>query len=146
MSTNSTISLQNADGTVRSIYCHWDGYPSYNGRILVNNYNTIEKVEALIALGDLSVLAESPELPEWHSFNNPIKGYCVAYGRDRGDSNTEAKVYESSELRRYDDSLKTYLWGGFEYNYLFKNGEWYVTEGNDFNSTVKVINYEEVNG
>jgi len=56
MATRSTIAIRNADNTVTAIYCHWDGYLSYNGKILFENYNTEEKVRELIALGDLSVL------------------------------------------------------------------------------------------
>lgn len=58
MSTNSSISMLNDDGTVTSIYCHWDGYLSYNGRILYDHYNDKEKVKQLIALGSLSSLRE----------------------------------------------------------------------------------------
>ena len=59
MATRSTIAIAREDGTVAKIYCHWDGYLEYNGDLLVKYYNTPEKVEALIALGDLSALNET---------------------------------------------------------------------------------------
>ena len=31
MATRSTISIQKNDGTIRSVYCHWDGYCEHNG-------------------------------------------------------------------------------------------------------------------
>ena len=36
MATRSTISIQKKDGTIRSVYCHWDGYCEYNGVLLYN--------------------------------------------------------------------------------------------------------------
>jgi hypothetical protein len=81
-----------SDGTSKVIYCHWDGYVSYNGVILDKYYNTQEKVEALIALGSLSCLSRSTECPEGHSFDTPVDGYCIAYGRDRGEEGQEASL------------------------------------------------------
>ena len=40
MSTNSTINIQNEDGTVDSIYCHWDGYLEFNGKLLQQHYTS----------------------------------------------------------------------------------------------------------
>ena len=85
MATRSSITIKNVDGTRRSIYCHWNGYPDGVGRILKESYNTTKKVNALINLGDISSLAPSIECPEGHSFDSPIKGYTVAYHRDRGE-------------------------------------------------------------
>lgn len=62
MSTNSTISIQHKDGTIEQIYCHYDGYLSHNGKILLDFYTDRSKVEELIKLGGLSVLA--PEIGE----------------------------------------------------------------------------------
>ena len=64
MATRSRIAIENQDGTVLSIYCHWDGYPSHHGPILLENYTTQEKVESLIALGSISSLAPETEIPE----------------------------------------------------------------------------------
>ena len=90
MGTRSNIAAQMTDGTSKVIYCHWDGYIAHNGQILNKHYNTQEKVEALIALGNISSLAPSTECPEGHTFDTPIDGYCVAYGRDRGELKQEA--------------------------------------------------------
>jgi hypothetical protein len=95
MSTHSNIGLIHADGSVSLIYCHHDGYPSHNGKILLEDYNTTEKVEALMALGDLSVLGLKVEKPVGHSFETPANGHCIAYGRDRGADGTYAMVYNS---------------------------------------------------
>lgn len=61
MATRSNIGKLYPNNTVKYIYCHWDGYPSHNGTILQEHYNTPEQVDALLALGDMSVLGETIE-------------------------------------------------------------------------------------
>jgi len=85
MATRSRIAIENQDGTVQSIYCHWDGYVSGVGKTLFNHYDR-EKLEKLIKLGDISSLGIllEPTDPN-HTFENPQKGVTVAYCRDRGE-------------------------------------------------------------
>lgn len=114
MATRSSISIRREDGTYSSIYCHYDGYPSHNGRILQEFYNTPQLVEALMGLGDLSQLAErlAPAPGESHRFESPANGVCIAYGRDRGELNASAREYPSSaEFKAYNQKQ--------EYNYVF---------------------------
>jgi hypothetical protein len=59
MATRSRIAIENQDGTVTSIYCHFDGYIDGVGKILQENYNTREKMEQLIDLGDISSLGKN---------------------------------------------------------------------------------------
>ncbi len=47
MGTRSTIAIANADGTVQSVYCHWDGYVSNNGFLLLCHYQDVDKVNHL---------------------------------------------------------------------------------------------------
>ena len=54
MATRSRIGLQLSDDSIVSVYCHYDGYPAHNGRILCTHYDTIEKVRELIDGGDMS--------------------------------------------------------------------------------------------
>jgi hypothetical protein len=58
MSTRSRIAIENQNGSVTSIYCHFDGYLDGVGKKLFNHYDR-EKTEKLIELGDISVLGES---------------------------------------------------------------------------------------
>ena len=123
MSTRSLIGATRPDGSVLAIYCHFDGYPEHNGRILARHYTDAAKVEALIALGDLSSLG--PEIGEKHPFNERPDGVCTAYGRDRGETGTEARSY-SSEI-----AFALALASGDSaaaYGYLFRNGEWAVLD------------------
>ena len=45
-----------ADHSVVSVYCHWDGYPEHNGKILVEHYQNREDVQDLIDGGGISSL------------------------------------------------------------------------------------------
>jgi len=112
MSTNSRIGIYE-NGAVKSIYCHWDGYIEHNGDILNRCYTTREEVQKLIALGDLSSLDETIGVKT--DFNTPNPDQCVAYHRDRG----EELVISASDLEHFR------TWE--EYNYVFKDGEWWVS-------------------
>ena len=121
MGTRSTIAIQNANGTFTGIYCHWDGYVSHNGKILAENYTTEAKVRELIALGDLSSLGEL--IGSRQNFDDPVKGTCIAYGRDRNETGVDAVTFDS-----YAELLRKI---GQEYDYLYVPGKgWYVTDGN----------------
>lgn len=114
MGTRSTITVHCLDGKYRSVYCHWDGYLKHNGRMLLEHYNTQEKAEALVALGDMSSLDISIEKPSGHTFDNPTNGYTVFYGRDRGETGVECSVSDTLYGRRSKE----------EYNYVWENGKW----------------------
>ena len=58
MGTRSRIGIQLQDDSILSVYHHWDGYPSWLGRILKTHYNTKEKVAELIDGGDMSVAGQ----------------------------------------------------------------------------------------
>jgi hypothetical protein len=119
MATRSTIAKLNPDGTVTSIYCHWDGYPDGVGATLLEHYTDSAKVDQLLALGDLSILDN--EIGEKQDFDNRTKGWTLAYGRDRGETGIYALPHMDVDgwkaLRR--DS-------GCEYGYLW-NGVWWET-------------------
>lgn len=136
MSTNSTIAIEAKDGTIKQIYCHWDGYLKGVGQILKDHYSDHSKVESLIALGNISELKS--EIGKEHDFRCPFtygpKEYsewkskygnmCVAYGRDRGDENQQAKEF---------DSFLDFTINGMkgEFNYILRaDGQWYVSTTN----------------
>jgi hypothetical protein len=56
MGTRSRIGIEMPDHTIVSVYCHWDGYPEYNGKILVEHYQNREDVQELIDGGGISSL------------------------------------------------------------------------------------------
>ena len=100
MSTRSFNAREYEPGKYRAIYCHNDGYIEHNGKLLVENYNSPEKVDEVLALGDLSHLTDKlyPNPNAEHSFDKRQEGVTVSYARDRGENNTEAKEYTYEEL------------------------------------------------
>ena len=102
MSTKSLIAKRIGEDRYRTIYCHLDGFPTYNGAMLVDHYSTEELVDRLMELGDLSVLKEKadPDPRRVHKFEYSMRqsGVTVAYGRDRGEKNTQAKEFTFEEL------------------------------------------------
>ena len=120
MSTNATISLVNDDKSVDQIYLHWDGYVEGAGKTLIENYTDAEKVRELIELGNLSSLGA--EIGEKHDFDKRPDNVCTAYRRDRGERGTSAQRFHTySEWKRGRRE---------QYNYLFDNGEWFVSKSN----------------
>lgn len=121
MGTRSTIAVQRADGSVVQTYCHWDGYIDHNGRILQEFYNDQELAEKLVSLGDMSSLGPRCEPAGEHSFEDREDGVTCYYGRDRGETDCEPVVFADEEeyLRKF---------AGQEYDYLFKDDKWLVSE------------------
>jgi hypothetical protein len=87
MATRSNIGIRETDGTVKTIYSHWDGYPQHVGRILLAHYRDEDSVRALIDLGDISELHETLDT-------------VVAYHRDRGEEKATLIVHEPGKFQR----------------------------------------------
>jgi hypothetical protein len=117
MGTRSLIGKTNPDNTYTYIYCHWDSKPYSVGTKLVENYFTNEKVDQLLELGDLSALGEKiGEKQDFNNFETQVRGWCLAYGRDRGEDGREAKTIPLDKLVDVDH------WQ--EYIYIWKDNEW----------------------
>ena len=114
MATRSTIARMVGD-SIQSIYCHWDGYPEHVGNILAEHYTSPNNIDMLFALGDLSVLgAEIGSKKDFDTGN--LNGECLAYSRDRGENDVEAKMHLSREkwlaVREDQGCEFAYLWNG----------------------------------
>jgi hypothetical protein len=123
MSTRSRIGLELSDGSVLSIYCHFDGYPEFNGVKLVENFNTREKVKELIDLGDISCLWTNAG---WNNETLPETG-PLPYS-SRGEDCPP----------RLDADLCEYLLpdGCEEYHYIFtRNNQWVCYDMHQFDNT-----------
>ena len=110
MSTRSYIGVRNTDASVDYIYCHFDGYPEHNGAILREHYSNINRVNELLELGDLSVLGKF--IGEKQDFDKRVVGNCLAYGRDRGESNVSKKNSGYDELITSQDVDYVYIFDG----------------------------------
>ena len=119
MGTRSRIAIKNTDGSIKSIYCHWDGYLCGVGKTLLENYKDENKIKELIALGDISSLSENINPPEGitHTFNDPCDGVVIAYHRDRGDDFHDRTCVDENDLMNYFHE---------KFLYLFKDGKWFV--------------------
>lgn len=124
MATRSAIGIRLNNGKIKAVYCHYDGYPEGVGKTLVENYDGKTNATKLISLGDISILDKNMTKPAGHSFNKPVEGYSVFYGRDRGEKNTKAKIYDSvKDIFHKMPSLF--------YVYVLENNQWmYASEDN----------------
>lgn len=127
MATRSTIALEFADGTVGQVYCHSDGYLSYNGKILMTHYTDPFKLKQLIDNGDVSFLGvdigekiDFNASAVYNDFNQAVQ--CRFYGRDRGETDISAKYF--TDFQDYKDNHYEQ-----EYEYILRNdGNWYVKQ------------------
>lgn len=123
MSTRSYIGIVNKDGTVRAIYHHFDGYLSYLGRMLTTHYQTEERVNKLLDLGDISSIGTEP-VGTWDEERTRDRSKCYTY-RERGETGVDARTYKS--IDEFLDYCRE------DYTYLFNDGEWLYREWGDTN-------------
>jgi len=119
MATRGRIGIELKDGSILSIYCHYDNYPEFNGVKLVEHFNTLEKVKELIDLGDISCIWTNAG---WNNETLPETGPLPysARGEDcppRLDADLcEFLLPENSE----------------EYAYVFRSGRWVCYDMHQF--------------
>ena len=68
MATRSEIAIENADGSIKSVYCHSDGYIKYLGVMLKKHYNNFDKASSIINENDCSVL--KPTIKQSRFYNS----------------------------------------------------------------------------
>ena len=131
MSTRSAIGIKHGD-RIKAVYCHYDGYLEYVGRILNDYYQSSVKVNKLISLGDMSCIGA--DIGEKHEFDRRSEYLddntareCTFYGRDRGEENVEFKSFASE-----NEFVEYYEGCGCEFFYLYDHGVWYCSTGNEF--------------
>ena len=134
MATRSTIAVEHADGTVSQVYCHWDGYLTHNGQILVDHYDTQEKAELLVSLGSMSSLRPKciPDPAKAHSSINPQDDVTTYYSRDNSEPFVEPSLYPTVD--NYKRNLQCE-----EYDYLFTEGQWEVSNGRGYESVAQAL-------
>lgn len=122
MATRSRIGIKLKNDSVVSVYCHWDGYPEFNGKKLKEHFNSYEKAAELIDGGDISSLWTNKDWEQKEIESRPL------YYSERGEQDFEPKLHESFKdfIKSVNDS-----WG--DYSYLFADGAWkcYTPKGNE---------------
>ena len=115
MATSYRIGIELKNGSVLSVYHHWDGYPEWLGRILKTHYNSYEKAAELIDGGDMSLCWTNER---WS--NDLLDRHREQYGPNyysyRGEDSPPRLDADLAEYLLPDNSE--------EYAYVFRNGEW----------------------
>lgn len=106
MSTHARIGVVNTDGSVTSIYCHFDGYINHTGKMLLSRYNDEAAARQLIALGNLRGIRRTGRPETGHYVTITPEG-------ETEDVVTSKTVTEFDKLRE-------------DYAYLFRDGKWFV--------------------
>jgi len=122
MATRSRIGIQLPDDSILSVYCHWDGYPGFNGVKLQEHFNSYEKASELIDGGDISALWTNAG---WN--NETLSEVGPLYYSSRGEDLPPRLDQDLCEFLLPDNSE--------EYAYLFRNGEWVCYNMNQFDDT-----------
>lgn len=110
MATRARLGIQLNDNNILSCYHHYDGYPSWLGRILKTHYNTKAKVSELIDGGDMSSCWGDDNQPEYYSA--------------RGEDCPPSLMTMNEYLDKNNNE---------EYAYIFRNNEWVCYDMNEFN-------------
>jgi hypothetical protein len=111
------------EGKILAAYCHFDGYPSHNGKILLESYTDSEKIKTLISLGGFSSLEMDIDKIEFYA-SEPDEGLEI-----------ELYINEKDYLKRC---------GMIDYLYLWKNKKWYVSSKKQFVELTKskIVQYD----
>lgn len=136
MSTRSRIGYELPDHSVVSVYCHFNGYPSGNGKTLMEYYQNREDVQELIDGGSISSLRTRETWTTGDPLENDKGGYILddngfimyendrepqpLYHSERGDG--EEPLHSSFDEFVAGDSDEKYA-------YLYDlNGDWKAYE------------------
>jgi hypothetical protein len=126
MATRSRIGIQLVDQSILSVYCHWDGYPQFNGVKLVEHFNSYDAAAELIDGGNISALWTNLG---WSNESLPEVG--PLYYSSRGEDCPPRLDADLCEFLLPDNSE--------EYAYLFRNGEWVCYDMNRFNDELPEV-------
>lgn len=106
------------DGSIESIYCHYDGYPTGVGSNLYKYYSDYDVVKELINLGDIESLKEKVK-----SDGTGKDNVTVAYHRDLGEKLKTNTAKINKNIDEFNDMLFD-AWVGYIYLYDEKSGKW----------------------
>ena len=145
MSTRGRIGIKQSDGSIKSIYVHFDSYPEGVGATLNKYYTDRKKIEELLDLGDISSLGKSYDEEvskmDWKRFDekDPKKRdelikraeNCTIAYKDRGED-CPARV-DADEVEFIEKLGRCCE----EYTYLWKEGwdgieRWHIVEASYF--------------
>ncbi len=141
MGTRSRIGIQLSDDSILSVYHHWDGYPTWLGKILNTHYNSKEKVVELIDGGDMSTCWTKDrwtgkQIAKHVIENVEVEEYGPQYYSTRGENCPP----------RLDKDMEEFFSEGEEYSYIFRNDNWFAYDMHQFEDMVAPEPVEIPNG
>ena len=123
MATRAIIAKLDDKG-VQAIYSHSDNYLEHTGKILDQHYKDKDKVNELLAHGDVSMLDENIGVKiDFNDYKLRAKNkQCKFYMRDRGEK------YKQAEQLKDESALLKYAFETCDVDlvYMFAYGSWYV--------------------
>jgi hypothetical protein len=125
MGTRSLVAVMHGD-VCKSVYCHYDGYLDYTGRILLSHYDSTA-ANALIARGDNSGVKETLEEMNFYADRE-------AQGEDVQEFVNSTPWQVAHTFDEFLEQVKG-CWG--EYYYVMKDGVWYAGAVYDTEGLVK---------
>ena len=134
MATRSRIGIELKDGSILSVYHHWDGYPEWLGKTLKEQYNSREKASELIDGGDMSSAWTNERWGDVNEYGGQMKEETAEYGPQYYSQRGEECP------PRYDDSIFDYLEkdNNEEYAYVWTiNNKWVCMNMNQFDNNKK---------
>lgn len=105
MGTRSRVGVMHGD-VCKSVYCHYDGYLDYTGKLLLANYDSALANE-LVSRGDNSGVQVTPNAMNFYS--------------DRGEEDVSWQVAHS-----FEEFLEQVEGCCGEYYYVMRDGVWYA--------------------
>ncbi len=115
MSTHSTVSVLNLDGSVTTTYCQYDGYIDGVGLALHNYVKTQKSAGALVTNGSYLEICNNP-------CNFSSRGITVDVS-SMLDRDLRFQTFEDFAEYQYEGASE-------EYNYMFVDGQWSVSRDN----------------
>jgi hypothetical protein len=142
MATRAIIAKLDDKG-VKAIYSHSDNYLEHTGKILDQHYQNEDKVDELLAHGDVSIVDENIGVKiDFNDYKlRAANKQCLFYDRDRGEK------YKQAEQFKDENVLLKYAFEECDVDlaYMFAYGSWYVYDNSDKigDSSYQFIELEE---
>lgn len=109
MSTRSAIITINPDRKSYSgIYCHSDGYPSWNGFLLQKFFNTEESARSLVSLGSISAISKDGTVHDYGD-EEPTQAESPMQVANLIGHDNHIYVFECGQWKHNGESLKEVL-------------------------------------
>lgn len=115
MGTRSDIIVHLENGKWARSYCPWDGYLSYNGKILFDHYTSQSQAEALVALGNLWLGPNGKAYRVMWPFAKPREEFLALETATIGD--TIHLIWSDED------------WS--EFTYVWEDGKWWMGDARE---------------